>query len=204
MTTARHQTKCLVCGKDKVAYQCPGCLEEFCIEHLVEHQQQLKEQLDYVENDRNLFLQTLLDQISNPQKHSLIQQIHQWEESSIEKIEQTANEAKELVLKHTNEYMKKTETKLRKLTDEMRRIRDENNVSELNIDDLRRKLKELEEQLNQPENISIKIDSSSSSFINRICVIISSGEYFNEKERTEHCNSFRSIDVNKHLASAVN
>ena len=47
------------------------------------------------------FRQTLTEQTTNPQKHSLIQQIDKWEQDSINKIQQTAEEARQLVFKHT-------------------------------------------------------------------------------------------------------
>ncbi len=41
--------------------------------YIVDHRQTLGKQLDEVEHKRNIFRQTLTEQTTNPQKHSLIQ-----------------------------------------------------------------------------------------------------------------------------------
>ena len=178
MATANNKSRCTTCGKDiKVTYKCEGCSQSFCVNHLAKHHQELGQQLDEIENERNIFRQILSEQSTDPYKHVLFEQINQWEEKSIVKIKQTAEETRELLLKHKNEHMKIIEMKLIELTEEMKELRSENDFNEINLNELKEKLKELEEQLNQPENITIKEDLSSSSFINRISLHISSGKY---------------------------
>src|SRR5271156_5025034 len=99
MAMATGKAHCVTCGKEKAAYKCEGCSQTFCIKHLNDHHQLLITQLDDVENQRNLFRQTLTEQTTNPEKYSLIQQINQWEEDSIIKIKQTADEARKLLKK---------------------------------------------------------------------------------------------------------
>ncbi len=136
MTTIGNKTRCVTCGKDKVTYECDGCLHRFCFYHLAEHRQQLEKQLDDIENQRNVFQQTLSEQTINLQKHSFIQQINQWEEKSIEKIKQTANEARDSILEYTNEYIEPIEMNLTKLTEEIKEIREENDFNEMNLKEM--------------------------------------------------------------------
>jgi chromosome segregation ATPase len=182
MATGASKTHCVTCGKENATLKCTGCLKDFCFNHLVEHRQQLSKQLDDLENKRNLFRQTLTEQTNQPEKYSLIQQINQWEKDSIKQIQQTADQARDLLLKHTTEHLGKIEVKLTKLTEELKEIREENDFNEIDVNQLKEKLKQLEEQLNKPANISIQHDSS--SFIKKISVVISTGTYFmniNEK-----------------------
>jgi len=79
-------------------------------------------------------------------------------------------------LKHTNGHIQKIQIEFKKLTEQMKEIRDENDFNEINLNELKIKLNQLEKQFNQPENILIKEDSTS-TFINKISVIISSGKY---------------------------
>jgi chromosome segregation ATPase len=174
MATVTGKTRCLICQKEKTTSKCSGCLEDFCFNHLVEHRQQLGKQFDELDYERNIFRQTLTEQITNPQKHSLMQQINQWEKDSINKIQQTAEEGRQILLKHTGEHFNEIEIKLTKLTEELKEIREENDFNEVDLNKFKQKLKELEEQLNKPSNISIRQDSS--LFINKISVLISSGE----------------------------
>ena len=176
MATAGVKTLCITCKKEKLTYSCEGCLKRFCFNHLAEHRQELEKEFDEIEDQRNVFRQTLSEQIINPEKHILFKEINQWEDKSILKIKQTANDARESLLKYTNEHIQKIEIEFKKLTEQMKEIRDENDFNEINLNELKIKLNQLEKQFNQPENILIKEDSTS-TFINKISVIISSGKY---------------------------
>jgi hypothetical protein len=92
------------------------------------------------------------------------------------KIRQTADEARELLLKHADEHINKVEIKLIKLTGKLKEIREENDFNEIDLNELKQKLKELEEELSKQSNISIQQDSS--SFIKKISVINFSRKYF--------------------------
>ncbi len=177
MATAIGKTHCVTCGKEKVTYTCGGCSKEFCFDHLADHRQVLGKQLDEIEDKRNLFRQTLSEQTTNPQKHSLIQQINRWEQESINKIRQTADETRQLLDRHTIELVNEIEIKLVELTKQLKTTREENDFNELHLNQLKEKLKQLEEQLNKPSNILIRQESS--SFVGKISVAFSSSKFIN-------------------------
>jgi chromosome segregation ATPase len=179
MGTTTGKTECITCGKEKVAYKCEGCSQTFCFNHLADHRQILIKQLDDLENERNLFRQTLSEQSNHQQTYSWIQQINQWEKDSMDKIHQTAEEARQLVLKSVGDNRNDIEMKLRKFTEELKQIRQEDDFNEIHLNRFKRKLKELEEQLNKPKHISVKQENSS-AFINKISVLITSvfGKFF--------------------------
>jgi len=177
MATTNGKARCVTCTKEKGAVRCEGCHQIFCRTHLTEHCQQLSQQLDELEVNRDLFRQTLNEQINDPQKHFLIKQINKWEYDSIEKIQQTAKECRQILLEHTTEHFNTIEINLTKLTDQLRKIRQENDFNEIDIERLQKKLTQLSEQLNNPSNVSIQQDSK--SFINKISVVISSGKCVN-------------------------
>jgi hypothetical protein len=172
MATATGKDRCITCGKEKRAVRCEGCSQLFCFDHLPDHRQQLSTQLDDIEVHRDIFRQTLNEQTTNPKKHSLITQIDQWEEDSIRKIQQTANECRQQILQHSSEYINNIEIALVKLTDQLRQARRENDFNEIDLHEFRRKLTQLVEELDKPKNISIQ--QNSSSLVNKICVVISS------------------------------
>jgi len=169
MATAVSRNCCLVCGKEKATYKCEGCLKSYCKNHLHDHQKELELQLDEIENERNIFRQTLSEQVNQPNKHELIQRINEWERRSIKKIEETAEENRQLILKQTSGHFERIEIGLRNLTDEIKETRQENDFNELNLNDLRKKLEKLQQHLNNPASISLREDTSS-SFINKIYV----------------------------------
>ncbi|CAF1522370.1 unnamed protein product [Adineta steineri] len=57
-----------------------------------EHHQNFIEQMDEIENNRNLFPEKFIQHKQNLEEHPLIKQMDQWENDSIIKIKQTAEE----------------------------------------------------------------------------------------------------------------
>ena len=173
MATATETSRnyCFICEKEKVTYKCDGCSKRFCKQHLKDHENELELELDQIENERNTFRQTLSDQIEQPNKHDFIQQINQWEQRSINKIQQIAEENRKLILKLMNKHFEKIEIDLNLFTNEIKEIRQESDFNELNLIDLRNKLERLQEQLTNPANISVR-EGDFSSFINTIYVDI--------------------------------
>jgi hypothetical protein len=105
MATATGKTRCTICGKEKATIRCGGCLDEFCYQHWEPHRQELNKQLDEIEVNRDLFRQLLTQQIEQPNNHVLIQQINQWEHNSVKKITKAAEEARQILLKNSNQYI---------------------------------------------------------------------------------------------------
>jgi len=174
MATATETSRnyCFICEKEKVTYKCDGCSKRFCKQHLKDHENELELELDQIENERNTFRQTFTKQVEQPNKHDLIQQIDRWEQHSINKIQQTAEENRQLIMKLMNKHFQKIEIGLNLLTHDIKEIRQESDFNELNLIDLRNKLERLQEELKSPENISVREANSSSSFINNIYVNI--------------------------------
>ena len=174
MATATETSRnyCCICEKEKSTYTCNGCSKQFCKQHLKDHENELELEFDQIENQRNIFRQTLSEQVEQPNKHDLIQEINQWEQRSIIKIQQTAEENRQLILKLMNKHFEKIEIDLNLLTNQIKEIRRESDFNELNLNELRNKLERLQKKLNNPSNISLKEDNLSPSFINNIYVNI--------------------------------
>jgi hypothetical protein len=172
MATATGKGRCITCSKEKRAVRCEGCSQLFCFDHLPDHRQELSQQLDDIEVRRDVFRQTLTEQTTNPNKHSLIKQIDQWEEDSIRIIQKTAKECRKKILQHSSEHITDIEMNLAKLTDQLRQTRQENDFNEIDLQEFRRKLTKLSEELDKPKNISI--EESSSSLVNKISIVTTS------------------------------
>jgi hypothetical protein len=155
--------------------RCEDCVRMLCRLHLNGHSQEFRQQLDEIENNRDLFRDTLNEQKNDQQKHFLIKQIDQWEMDSIETIQQTAKECREKIFQHTNEHFKQMEVNLTKLTNLIREVRQDNTLNEIDLIQLKQKVVQLKIDLNQVPNVSIQQDST--PFINKISVIVSSSEW---------------------------
>jgi hypothetical protein len=208
MATATGKVRCATCDKEKPTLRCIGCLKDFCYDHLGEHRQQLNKQLDDIEVHRDIFRQTLTEQTIDPNKRLLIQQINKWEQESIEKIKQTAEEGRQLLLKHTNNHITRIEQKLNKLNNQFRLSRKEDNFIEIDLQEWKKELQQMTDQLNKPSHIKIYQDST--TLINKIhvfgqsilCIFKIRRSFYlyetNDKyeERIRFDRSFSSIDEN--------
>ncbi|CAF1274721.1 unnamed protein product [Adineta steineri] len=182
MAVANNKTHCFTCNKEKITYPCRGCSKEFCLTHLTEHQQMLNEELNHIINDYDEFKQKINQQRQNPQNHSLIKQIDQWERKSIELIQQKAQEYREILVKSSQTCVNDIEKKFNDLCEQIKQIHAENEFNEINLNDLRNQLNEITEELNNSSNISIQQESQ--SFIDEISIISSKKPKFNKWKQT--------------------
>ena len=90
-------------------FLCRGCSKDFCFDHLIQHRQFLNEQLGLIQDDYNQLRQNLLDLRNNPLKHP---SIDQWENGSIPRIKEKANEYRQILINYTNESINQIERKL--------------------------------------------------------------------------------------------
>ncbi|CAF0922414.1 unnamed protein product [Adineta steineri] len=169
MAMANNKTQCFTCNKEKITYSCEGCSQRFCLVHLNEHKQILNDELNHIINNYDQFKQTINEQKQNPQNHSLIKQINQWETNSIRKIQQKAKECRETVIKYSQRFINDIEMKFNDLSEEIKQIHKENEFNEINLNYLTNRLIQITEELNNPSNISIQ--QSSQTFISEISII---------------------------------
>ena len=172
MATPTNQGACATCNKAKAITKCVGCSQEFCFNHFVEHRQILSKQMDQIEQDRDLFQQTLNQPTTNPHHHLLIEQVDRWEQESIEKIKQTAHEVRHLLSIHTNESI--TKTKLEELTQQLKESREQDNIIENRLQIWKDELQKLTEEFNKPSNVIIQ--QSETALVKKIQIEFS-GEY---------------------------
>ena len=169
MATVSNPNQCAICKKDTATLRCLGCLQDFCFKHVVEHQQQLNKQLDQIEQDRDLFQQALNQKTTNPLEHSLIQQVDRWEQDSIEKIKQTAQEIRQTLLVYVNEDIISAKEKVDQLTQQLKYSREEDSVTENLLSKWREDLEKLTQQMDKPSNILIQ--QTGIALVNKIRVL---------------------------------
>ncbi|CAF1241314.1 unnamed protein product [Adineta steineri] len=177
MAMTSNKTQCFKCKKEKITYSCKGCSKEFCFMDLSEHKQILNQELNHITNDYDEFKQKINEQRENPQNHSLIKKINEWEIDSIEKIQQKAQNWRESVLEYSPSVVNDIEMKFNDLNEQIKQIQEENDFNETILNYLRNQLMKITEEFNNPSNISIEQDSQ--SFINEISFIVSKKSKFN-------------------------
>jgi sugar lactone lactonase YvrE len=170
MAMVTGKAKCSVCGNETSTYNCGGCSQNFCRIDLEKHLQILNKQLNEIEHDHNQFRQIFNDQKDDLRKCSLIYDINKWEEKTIDIIKQTAEQCRQRLYEYIDNNMNERENKLKELTDQLRRIRKENEFNEIDLERCKEKLKTVAEQLDQPLNISIEQEIR--TLINKITISI--------------------------------
>ena len=159
MTTSSTKTICSVCEKNKITYPCSGCAQNFCLDHLPEHRKKLGQQLEEIHTDHDQFRQEINEQMIDPMEHPLITQINQWEVNSIDRILQAAQECREKFLQYFNAFSLKLQRELNDLAQHTRQIRQENEFHESDLNELRQRLRKLQE-LHRTADISIRQQST--------------------------------------------
>jgi len=123
MATSNLSTRCFTCKEKTTIYSCPGCENHFCVDDLIKHRQELKSQFHQIEHQRNEFVQMLNDQQKTiPNNHPAIIQINLWEQKSIEKIKQTAEEQRQLVQQSIHECLLQIQTQFDDFTQQIQQI----------------------------------------------------------------------------------
>jgi len=170
MATATTETQCSICGKETITFNCKGCSQQFCQNDLTKYLEKFTEDLNKIENDYDQFRQIFNEKKDDQEKYSLINEINKWEEDSINKIKQTAEECKNILNNYTNKIFIKIENKLNDIDKKVKEIRQGNEFNEIDLNEFKEKLNKLKEELDKPSNVSI--EQQSSSFINKIFVVI--------------------------------
>jgi len=93
------KTPCAACGNKGVGiFKCEGCAQIFCRKHVIEHRDVLSHQLDEIVLEYDTLQQTIAEYHDKQNHcHPLINQINKWEKDSIEKIQRTADEARQQI-----------------------------------------------------------------------------------------------------------
>lgn len=166
MATAQNKTQCFICNKVKITYPCQGCSNQFCFEDLNDHRQKLNEEFNVIINDYDQFRENIT---KNESSSSLMNRIDQWEITSIELIQQTAEECRKNLIERTETIVSNVEVKFNKLREEIKEIREENDFNEINLIYLRKQLNEITEDLNNSLEL-FEEEEKSQTFIKKISI----------------------------------
>ncbi|CAF1097833.1 unnamed protein product [Adineta steineri] len=171
MAMANNKTQCFTCKQEKITYPCKGCSKEFCFTDLAEHKQILNDELHHITNEYNEFKQIINKRKQNPQIHSLIKQIDEWETNSIDIVQQKAQKCRKFVLESSETCINDIEMKFNNLSEQVKQIYKENDFNEINLNYLGDQLRKITQILSNSSNISIQ--QSSQSLISEISIISS-------------------------------
>jgi hypothetical protein len=136
-----------MCGKDNTTFKCGSCLQAFCYNNFNNHRHHLSKHLEEFEITHDSFQQT-----AEMQKHP--------------------EETRQRLFEHEVHHVDDIENKL---TTQRQQSRQENDYLKLNLNQWKKQLTELIEELAKVSSIIIR--QHSISFINKINAMVSSSAY---------------------------
>lgn len=156
--------RCSVCPKGAGTCYCPGCKAYFCDTDFGNHRTMLINTLDELAADRN----ELQERISknSSQKHpgsSLLSRIDVWQEETILKVKQAAQQARKQALEIINSKQEELNRQFQALSQELKELRETKGVLEGDLSRLKNQIEQLKkdiEKLSQPPLVELNIKQS--------------------------------------------
>jgi len=172
MASSISKPICITCNKNEAFFTCRGCRQDFCEDHINEHHQSPIKQMDNFLNDHHQLEQMVSEYIKEPYQHPLIQQINKWERQSINKIQQAANDARTQILNVISDHIICIKKSLENLTEKLEKVRNDEKLMEIFLQQWRNTLDKLKNDLITPETIKLRKNDDDIAFISKLVVII--------------------------------
>ncbi|CAF1492260.1 unnamed protein product [Adineta steineri] len=159
---------CATCTKRAGILKCEGCQGIFCRDDMNTHRNELTQQVEEFVGELDKFQET--SRVANADlKSSWIFYIDAWETKSIQKIQETAKEARQqletMIVSNDEENI----GNIHKIVEQLHQNQRDGNYDERDLVIWKEKLDKLKEIVSKP-NISVKEKKIESSFINEIRV----------------------------------
>ncbi len=151
---------------------CRGCGKDFCMSHANQHRQELGKQMDELTLDHDQFRQKLMEKqsIDTPYYSHLKQKIKQWEEESIGKIHQVANDARKNLENMIEQHSIQLTEALAKIAHEIDHARKEDEYFETDIQQWTQQLYQLKNNLAKSSVCNIRQEKNAVPFISKIYI----------------------------------
>lgn len=139
---------CAKCTKGIGILTCDGCQQSFCTKHIVDHRQELSVKLDTIGQEFDLLRQELIR--DGPWTHPLLARIDAWELESIQKIQQSAQQARDDLGQYVNRSQTDIKERCKRITDELQSTRDSGDYTELDFKSWMDQLTKLRSMVEKP------------------------------------------------------
>ncbi|UJR32377.1 hypothetical protein I4U23_019839 [Adineta vaga] len=149
---------------------CDGCGKSYCKRHSIKHQDRLIKQMEKVYLYHDQLQKLLFDDTKRISNHSLMKQIDDWEQQSINKIQQTAKEIRHQFKLAFTKYTIDMHETFRQISEQINKARLENNCIENDMKIWLEKFMELKKDYRTPKTINIRQDDYAHAFINKISI----------------------------------
>ncbi|CAF4864680.1 unnamed protein product [Rotaria sp. Silwood1] len=157
MDSIQAKQLCVNCTKGGGITICVGCQGCFCKGHFQEHRQTLDEEMDRVCQQQEYLYKTLT---GNSVVHPLLSHIDDWEQSSIRKIQEVAEKARNDLTRFMNEMKAQLKQALLKIKSELESSREADDYTEIELTNWIEQLEKLRRMFEKPPAIEIVDDQA--------------------------------------------
>lgn len=146
---------------------CLGCRDLlYCARHYREHRDDLSNQLQMLTDKCNQIREDIQTRAENPQVHTLMKTIEEWETRSIAKIRQMAEATRTELLRNNNKDISQVKVKLENLCIKLLQNPDDYGFVDTDIENWTDELERLKSMLNKTFDFTIREDPT--KFISKI------------------------------------
>ncbi|UJR32369.1 hypothetical protein I4U23_019831 [Adineta vaga] len=163
-----RRTSCASCGQTAALFTCRGCLENFCLRHTNEHRESLDKQMKQIFYSHEQLQQDLLEPKNEQSCQSLLEQIGRWEQQSLAKIRQVANETRDQVLEIVRQRKDNLKEKLDQLTPQLSKAKQDGDYFEDDIKGWLEKLQKCQQIFHEQQKAQLYFVRSTVPFISKI------------------------------------
>jgi len=161
MTTSKQ---CSTCQKPTGIMHCTGCDAHFCSKDFRTHRDTLFKEMDKIVEERNV-LQAKISQTTqtSDSRHPLIEQIDEWEKTTIRKVQETAEQTREQVHKALSSKRVKITNEFKSFSQKLADLKETEDFVEHDLARLKQMIQQLHQdlqKLNQPVTIELCTEQS--------------------------------------------
>ncbi|CAF1181056.1 unnamed protein product [Adineta ricciae] len=162
------RTSCATCGQTAGIFTCRGCSENFCLRHTNEHREGLEKQMKHIIQSHQQLKQNITGPTNDQSCQSLLQQIERWEQQSLAKIRQVANDTRDQVLGIVRQRTDDLKDQLSKLSQQLDKAHKDGNYFEDDIRNWLEKLQKCQHLFQEQQSTQLYFERSSVPFISKI------------------------------------
>ena len=148
---------CSMCPKGIGILTCDGCYQSFCAKHISDHRQALSVEIETIGQEYDLLQQDLIRDESP--SHPIFSRIDVWEQTSIRKIEQNAQQLRDNLRSQLHRNHDGLKDRCKTVTSELQASRNSGDYTEIDLRSWTDKLKELRTLLDQQATIDLIDDA---------------------------------------------
>lgn len=140
--------RCSKCSTNVGTCTCAGCKDYFCTKHFILHRKELQTNLEHITDTHHRLLKNVHEQNnSNSLLSTILSQIDQWQNVTIQKIHQTADNLRQQVTQMLNDQREEINGRFKAVVDELRKRKEEDDFVEDDLVRLKEHIDHLQKEL---------------------------------------------------------